>query len=62
REVKARTKETLDQAFTDALPHITPANAMAWFRLPFNSLKKNRNTLEPRKFFQLLTLHPGAAF
>jgi transposase len=29
REAKARTKEGLDQAITDALPHITPANATA---------------------------------
>jgi len=33
REAKARTKETLDQAIADALPHITPANAKACFRL-----------------------------
>jgi transposase len=39
REAKARTKETLDQAITDALPHITPANAQAWFRLALNGLQ-----------------------
>jgi transposase len=39
REAKARTKETLDQAITDALPHITPANAHAWFRIAMNSLR-----------------------
>lgn len=39
RTVKARTKETLDQAIADALPCITPANAQAWFRLPINGLQ-----------------------
>jgi transposase len=39
REAKARTKEALDQAITDALPHITPANAKAWFRLALNGLQ-----------------------
>jgi transposase len=33
RGVKSRTAEALDQAITKALPQITPANAMAWFRL-----------------------------
>ncbi len=39
REAKPRTKETLDQAITEALPHITAENAKAWFRLPINSLQ-----------------------
>jgi transposase len=39
REAKARTKETLDQAITDALSHITPANAKAWFRLTLSGLR-----------------------
>jgi transposase len=39
RAAKARSKETLDQAITEALPHITPANAHAWFRLTLNSLQ-----------------------
>jgi transposase len=39
REAKARTKETLDQAITDALPHIIPANAHAWFRIAMNGLR-----------------------
>ena len=39
RAAKARTKETLDQAITEALPSITPANAQAWFRLPLNGLQ-----------------------
>lgn len=39
REAKARTRETLDQAITEALPQITPANAKAWFRLALNSLQ-----------------------
>jgi transposase len=33
RAVKARSKETLDQAITELLPSITPDNAKAWFRL-----------------------------
>ncbi len=33
RSAKARTKEALDQAITDALPEITSENAEAWFRL-----------------------------
>lgn len=32
RDAKARTKEALDQAVTDALKTITPENAAAWFR------------------------------
>lgn len=32
RGVKSRTTEALDQAIADALPQITPANALAWFR------------------------------
>jgi transposase len=43
RAAKARTKETLDQAITEALPHITPDNAKAWFRL------KTENALETAK-------------
>src|ERR1039457_2206076 len=39
RAAKARSKETLDQAITEALPHITPANAHAWFRLTLNGLQ-----------------------
>jgi len=39
RAVKARTKETLDQAITEALPCITPGNAQAWFRLALNGLQ-----------------------
>jgi transposase len=39
REAKARTKETLDQAITEALPCITPDNAKAWFRLALNGLQ-----------------------
>jgi transposase len=39
RATKARSKETLDQAITEALPHITPANAHAWFRLTLNGLQ-----------------------
>jgi len=42
RAAKARTKETLDQAITEALPHITPDNAKAWFRLALGSLQSNR--------------------
>jgi hypothetical protein len=32
RGVKSCTTEALDQAIADALPQITPANALAWFR------------------------------
>jgi hypothetical protein len=32
RDVKARTKEALDQAVTDALKTITSENAAAWLR------------------------------
>jgi transposase len=39
RAAKARSKETLDQAITEALPHITPANAHAWFTLTLNGLQ-----------------------
>ena len=39
RAAKARSKETLDQAITEALPCITPDNAKAWFRLTLNSLQ-----------------------
>jgi transposase len=39
RAIKARTKETLDQAITEALPLITPANAQAWFRLALSGLR-----------------------
>jgi transposase len=39
REAKARTKETLYQAISDALPHITADNAKAWFRLALNGLQ-----------------------
>ena len=39
RAAKARTKETLDQAITEALPLITPGNAQAWFRLALSSLQ-----------------------
>jgi transposase len=39
REAKARTKETLDQAITEALPFITPDNAKAWFRLALSGLQ-----------------------
>jgi transposase len=39
RAVKARTRETLDQAITEALPCITSGNAQAWFRLALNGLQ-----------------------
>jgi transposase len=32
RAAKARTRETLEQAISDALKRITPDNAKAWFR------------------------------
>jgi transposase len=39
RAAKARSKEELDQAISDALPFITPENAKAWFRLALSSLQ-----------------------
>jgi transposase len=39
RAVKARSKETLDQAITELLPSITPDNAKAWFRLTLYGLQ-----------------------
>lgn len=39
RSAKARTAEQLDQAISALLPEITPANATAWFRLPFETLQ-----------------------
>jgi transposase len=39
RATKARSKEALDQAITEALPLITPGNAQAWFRLALNGLQ-----------------------
>ena len=39
RAARARTKETLDQAITEALPSITSDNAKAWFRLALNGLQ-----------------------
>jgi transposase len=39
RSAKARTAEALDQALTELLPQITPENAQAWFRLPFETLQ-----------------------
>jgi len=42
RAAKARTKETLDQTITEALPLITPGNAQAWFRLALRSTVKQK--------------------
>ena len=38
RAVKARSKETLNQAIADALKLISPDNAKAWFRLSLDGL------------------------
>jgi transposase len=38
RSAKARTKQALDQAITDALQLISPDDAKAWFRLPLNQV------------------------
>jgi hypothetical protein len=38
--VKARFTETLDEAITEALIHITADNARAWFRLAGQSTVK----------------------
>lgn len=40
RAAKARTREALDQAIAELLPLLTPEDARAWFRLPFNALQK----------------------
>jgi transposase len=39
RTAKARSKDALDQAITEALPCITPYNAQAWFKLALNGLQ-----------------------
>jgi transposase len=36
RSAKARSKDALDQAITEALKRISPDDAKAWFRLPLN--------------------------
>ena len=38
RSTKARTREALDQAIADLLPHITAEDAQAWFRLRLGTL------------------------
>lgn len=38
RAVGARSEETLHHAVAQLLPSITPQDAHAWFRLPFNAL------------------------
>ena len=40
RDAKARTREALDQAIAELLPHITHDNAEAWFRLRFGPLRQ----------------------
>ena len=39
RSAKARSKDALDQAVTDALKYITPEDAKAWFRLPLKEVQ-----------------------
>ena len=39
RSSKARTREALDQAIADLLPHITAQDAQAWFRLRLGTLQ-----------------------
>jgi len=39
RAAKARSKDTLEQAITEALPFITPDNTQAWFRHSLNGLQ-----------------------
>ena len=39
RSAKARTKEALEKAITEALNLISPENAKAWFRLAINGLR-----------------------
>ena len=40
RSCKARTREALDQAIADLLPHITAEDAQAWFRLRLGTLQQ----------------------
>ena len=39
RSAKARSKDALDQAITEALKRISPDDAKAWFRLPLNPVQ-----------------------
>jgi len=39
RPAKARSKDTLDQAITEALKLISPDDAKAWFRPPLNQVQ-----------------------
>jgi transposase len=39
RSAKARTKDALDQAITEALLRISPDDAKAWFRLPLSQVQ-----------------------
>jgi transposase len=39
RSAKARSKDALDQAITEALKRISPHDAKAWFRLPINPVQ-----------------------
>jgi len=39
RSAKARSKEALNQAITEALESISPDDAKAWFRLPMNPVQ-----------------------
>ena len=39
RSAKARSKDALDQAITEALKRISPDDAKAWFRLPMNPVQ-----------------------
>lgn len=39
RTAKARSREALDQALSQLLPCMTPEDAKAWFRLPFDALQ-----------------------
>ena len=38
RQAKARTVQALDEAIAKVLPEISPANALAWFRLCFHGI------------------------
>jgi len=40
RAAKARTREALEQAIAELLPHITTEDAQAWFRLRFGTLQQ----------------------
>src|SRR5208283_1623079 len=49
RAAKARSKEALDQAITEALPCITPDNAKGWFGSALNGLQQEEKCSRHRR-------------